>query len=157
MPISDSYCHQMTQCRCGAMFRASGDLAHVQRKFEEWEKQHRDCAEPHRPAAKIFWMSFCDGDRPEGQQFLGACIISVSAAEAEDCMVDMLLRFPFAQPDAEWIAAATKKAWALGCNPGGEIATHEIPPDHPMLAHYTQGILMDRETIERIDAEIEKS
>ena len=52
---------------------------------------------------------------------------------------------------AEWLAAATRKAHRLGCNPGGEVASMEIEPDHPMLTHYQFGVLMDRATLERLD------
>ncbi len=106
---------------------------------------------------KVFWLSFCDGKRPKGQQFLGACVIEVTAEEAFEAAIEVALRFPLAQEGAEWIAAATKKAWALGCNPGGEIATAEMPPDHPNLSRYQFGVLMDRATIEGIDRAVEAS
>lgn len=53
-----------------------------------------------------FWLSFCDGDRPEGDQFLGAAII----------------------PDCVNLVDAMQQAYAHGCNPGGEIAGYELPP-----------------------------
>ncbi len=81
--------------------------------------------------------------------------MEVTADEADLAAIEMMLQFPFAQPDAKWIAAATKNAWALGCNPGGEIASMEVPIDHPMLAKYQFGVLMDRATIERLDRELE--
>lgn len=46
-----------------------------------------------------WWMSFCDPSKPTGEQFLGLCIV-----------------------DAVDEVSATKIAWALGINPGGEIA-----------------------------------
>jgi len=101
---------------------------------------------------RVFWLSFCDGDRPEGQQFLGACVIEVTEEDATAAAVDVAAWFPRAVADAEWVAAATRKAWQLGCNPGGEIATAELPADHPALAYYQRGVLMDRATIEHIDA-----
>jgi hypothetical protein len=144
----------MIMCRCGDMFRASGSHASVQRKQQAWEAQHTKCAEKKRAGRKVFWLSFCDAARPKGQQFLGACLVDVTAAEADAAAVDVLRRFPFAEPDAEWIAAAVKKAHRLGCNPGGEVATKEMPPDHPNLARYQFGVLMDRPTVTRIDREI---
>ena len=104
---------------------------------------------------KTFWLSFCDNELPKGQQLLGACIIDVTEADAEMAVMEVAQRFPLAQPDAEWIAAALRKAHELGCNPGGEVATLEIPIDHPMLALYPRGVLMDRATIERIDASVD--
>jgi hypothetical protein len=47
---------------------------------------------------KRWWMSFCDARRPQGEQFLGVCIVR-------------------AHNEAE----ATRVAWQLGINPGGEI------------------------------------
>lgn len=106
---------------------------------------------------KVFWLSFCDAHRPTGQQFLGACLIRVDAQEAADAEVELKQRFPHTQPGAgsEWLAAAIKNAHRLGCNPGGEVASCEIPVDHPNLARYEFGVLMDRATVERIDKEID--
>jgi hypothetical protein len=50
-----------------------------------------------------YWLSFCDPELPEGQQFIGGCLI-----EAED------------------VNDAVKKSWRRKCNPGGEIAIVEI-------------------------------
>ncbi len=50
-----------------------------------------------------WWMSFCDPERQDGQQFLGVCII-----EAPD------------------LIQAMQKAWALGINPGGEIKALQV-------------------------------
>ena len=102
---------------------------------------------------KVFWLSFCDVDKPEGQQFLGACLIQVSEADAMDALVDILLRFPHAQEGAEWLGAAVKKAHRLGCNPGGEVASMEVELDNPNLSRFQLNTLMDRATIEQIDGE----
>lgn len=53
----------------------------------------------------LWWLSFCDGDRPKGEQFLGVAIV-----EAGD------------------VVAAVKEAWRLGINPGGEVM---ILPTNP--------------------------
>ena len=100
----------MTMCLCGDVFRAHGAWDEVNRKQKLWQAEHKDCSVKKREGSRTFWMSFCDGDLPKGRQFLGACVIDVTAAEADDAAIDVLLRFPFAQPDAEWLAAATKKA-----------------------------------------------
>ena len=144
----------MIQCICGDVFSAQGSHAEVSAKQREWEKAHEMCAPVKREGSKVFWLSFCDSDRPAGQRFLGACLVDVSAEEADEAAVMVTLRFPMAQPDAEWIAAATRKAHQLGCNPGGEVASCEISADNPNLSRYQRGVLMDRATIERIDAEI---
>lgn len=145
----------MMQCRCGDLFHASGLRADVARQEREWSARHRDCSEQQRDGVKVFWLSFCDNTRPKGQQFLGAAVVEVTAAEADEAALVALLRFPFAQPGAQWIGAAITKAHQSGCNPGGEVATMEIPAGHPMLAKYARGVLMDRVTVERIDRELE--
>lgn len=55
------------------------------------------------------WLSFADGKRPTGQQFLGAIVI-----------------------DAPSFAHAIKACWALGINPGGEVV--QMPADPTKLA-----------------------
>jgi hypothetical protein len=47
----------------------------------------------------IWWLSFCDGDRPEGDRFLGVAIVRA--------------------PDMN---QAVQEAWRLDVNPGGEVA-----------------------------------
>ena len=50
------------------------------------------------PVTGWYWLSFCDAARPEGTQFLGACLV-----QARD------------------MAGAVGMADHLGCNPGGEV------------------------------------
>lgn len=47
-----------------------------------------------------WWLSFCDTDKPEGEQFVGACIVE----------------------DAPDMVRAVERAWELGLNPGGQVA-----------------------------------
>ena len=67
-----------------------------------------------------FWLSFVDDAKPEGQRFLGVCIVDVTAEDAAEAQAIIADRFPHHAEGAEWIAAATRKAWAMGCNPGGD-------------------------------------
>jgi len=46
----------------------------------------------------LWWLSFADGTRPDGDQLLGIAIV-----EAAD------------------LGTAIKASWALDCNPGGEV------------------------------------
>lgn len=46
----------------------------------------------------LWWMSFCDPDKPKGQRLLGVAIV-----------------------EAPGLFHAHQKAWALGINPGGEM------------------------------------
>jgi hypothetical protein len=152
--LVSAFATAMSVCRCGDVFSASGKPGHVNRKQKAWQEKHRDCVEVKREGEKAFWLSFCDAERPEGQQFLGVCIVKVSAEDADAEALTLLLRFPPAQPGSEWLAAAITKSHRLGCNPGGEVAAHELPADHPNLAFYELGVLMDRRTIEEIDRRI---
>lgn len=82
---------------------------------------------------QTWWLSFCDSERPTGEQFLGVAIVDVTAAEAARAKALIDMQFPQHQPGAEWIAAATQKAWAMGCNPGGEVGSARID-DAPTFA-----------------------
>lgn len=68
-----------------------------------------------------WWLSFCDPDRPEGEQFLGVCIV-----EAAD------------------ITTCTKVAWALGINPGGETKMMKIVPEHAARLSFDLADYYDR-------------
>lgn len=54
-----------------------------------------------------WYLSFCDAERPKGQRFLGACIVTANS-----------------------MGEAIKEAWLQQCNPGGEVMGHEIPPEY---------------------------
>jgi hypothetical protein len=97
---------------------------------------------------KTFWLSFCDAQRPEGEQFLGACVIDVDDGEAAAICGLIALRFPAAADGAEWIGAATAKAHRAGCNPGGQVAFTELayPP-----AWVPRGLLLQKPDIEALE------
>jgi hypothetical protein len=73
-----------------------------------------------------YWLSFVDTTRPEGEGFLGAAVVEVNKDEAAAAKVAIDEQFPNHAEGAEWVAAASLKAWLLGCNPGGEMATADI-------------------------------
>jgi hypothetical protein len=100
---------------------------------------------------RIFWLSFCDRDRPTGEQFRGAVVIEVTPDEAEAARAMVRERYPMAASESAWLAAAIRKAHHLQCNPGGEVAAHEIPSDHPERGRFPVGVLLDRATIARLD------
>lgn len=54
----------------------------------------------------MHWLSFADGERSEGQQFLGACVV-----------------------EAPSFLLAVFRTYELGINPGGEVMGIEIPPE----------------------------
>lgn len=76
---------------------------------------------------RTFWLSFVDPELPAGRRFLGVAIVDVSDEEARAAAEVVRQQFPHARDGAEWIAAATRKSWARGCNPGGEVACAELP------------------------------
>jgi hypothetical protein len=61
---------------------------------------------------ELFWLSFCDEDKPEGQKFLGACMVVA--------------------PDT---VAAVKLAHEKKINPGGQVMAVSIPVTDAELAH----------------------
>jgi hypothetical protein len=78
----------------------------------------------------LWWLSFCDPDKPEGSQFLGVALVEGSDA------VD-----------------AVKQAHRLQCNPGGEvcgvpapdaIATRIAPEWRDRLLSKQETIALDR-------------
>jgi hypothetical protein len=69
---------------------------------------------------KTFWLSFCDGARPQGQQFIGVAVVDVTEEEADEAALSM--------PRGDrWVIAACQKAWRDGCNPGGQMLSDGIP------------------------------
>lgn len=141
---------QMIQCLCGATHEAFGYPDELRAAREAWQSEHADC---HAPDSKTFYLSFCDNELPKGTQFLGACIVDVTGAEAADAQLDLLLRFPFARSGAEWLVAAITKAHALKCNPGGEVASCDIT-GHENARFFERGRLYSRQEIEELDARI---
>jgi hypothetical protein len=66
-----------------------------------------------------WWLSFCDTERPKGQQFLGACIVR-----------------------GRGVAMATITAHLHGCNPGGEVmAIGPVPVDTKFPDGFTERLL----------------
>ena len=82
----------------------------------------------------LFWLSFCDPDRPKGSQFLGACIVEGQSG------VPM---------------SAIQTAWLRKCNPGGEVQIAEILPS--LVKHVApkwMNRLLTREEAQEFDREM---
>ena len=62
-----------------------------------------------------WWMSFCDPDKPKGEQFIGVAIVV-----------------------APGFMHAHQRAWSLGINPGGEIQAFHV---EGIDAHYHDRLL----------------
>jgi len=56
----------------------------------------------------LWWLSFADPDKPEGQRFIGVAVVPC---------------------DTDTISRAADTAWKLGCNPGGEVLGMRLPDD----------------------------
>ena len=73
-----------------------------------------------------WWLSFADGERPKGQQFLGACLVQ-----------------------AQGLLGATLAARLLGLNPGGEVkGVGPIPTDTEFPPGWTNRLLNREECAE---------
>lgn len=98
-----------------------------------------------------YWLSFADSKRPEGQRFLGVCIVEVDEEEAEDQKRRIDVQFPEHKENAEWIAAASRKAWEMGCNPGGSVQAADIteatPPSGVEMPLYR---LLSKDELDRL-------
>jgi catechol 2,3-dioxygenase-like lactoylglutathione lyase family enzyme len=95
---------------------------------------------------KTFWLSFVGDDG-----FRGVAVVEVSEEEAEQEFIDAFFDYPAAGPEAGWIAAASRKAHSLGCNPGGEVGCMEVP-DEAMgrFAKTPRGVLLQKETLRQL-------
>jgi hypothetical protein len=99
---------------------------------------------------RTYWLSFCDPDKPEGQQFLGVVVIDVSEEDAAAAKPVIDVLFPRHDAGAEWIAAAQRKCWQLGCNPGGQVAAFEKPAAYEWPADVPRGRLLQRGELEAL-------
>jgi hypothetical protein len=75
----------------------------------------------------IYWLSFCDEDKPEGQKLLGVCIV-----EAPDTI------------------SAVKLAHEKKCNPGGEVMAVGIditPEEHERAKPFMYRLLNRAECV----------
>jgi len=87
---------------------------------------------------QTWWLSFCDSDRPEGEQFLGAAIVDVTEADVEAARpIGNALRARHGLPPIEgadaWMAAAIHQSHVTRCNPGGQVLALRIDraPEYP--------------------------
>jgi hypothetical protein len=88
------------------------------------------------PLMPRWWLSFVDPHKaaprdeqvPGGPGFLGVSIVRA--------------------PD---FLTAVDFAWALGCNPGGEVKGYPMRPDDPTPPEY-EGRLLTREEVDYLDA-----
>lgn len=74
-----------------------------------------------------FWLSFADGDLPEGEQFLGVAIVKVDDGiqEVVDEMSRLMRRPEHVIGDPFFAAVASSRL--LNLNPGGSVQGLEMP------------------------------
>lgn len=87
---------------------------------------------------KTFWLSFAD------HGFKGVAIVDVDQDDADAALAIIQQKFPRAQVGAEWIAAATRKAHEMACNPGGRVMTIELPPESDAWQLLPRNILLSK-------------
>lgn len=83
--------------------------------------------ERSHPRHGLWWLSFTDPARPLGSQFLGVAIV-----------------------EAIGHSDAVTKAWTLGVNPGGEVASFGDPLSLDAIAPEWRNRLLTREEAESI-------
>lgn len=97
---------------------------------------------------KTFWLSFCDNEKPEGQQFSGVCVVDVPDDLAAVTKMMLITTHPHHQSGAEWTAAAIRLAWLHGCNPGGQVKSIELVPrtdaERAIVAQMPRNVLMSK-------------
>ena len=84
-------------------------------------------------------LSFCDTQRPKGEQFLGVAIVAVPHLFEDD--------------EGSAVKFAIRETHRLGINPGGEVLTFEVPPEGEQLARQHVHRLMERAELETIFGE----
>lgn len=82
-------------------------------------------ADLEHPPDTCWYMSFVDPDRPEGQRWLGACIVRSSSP-----------------------GSAIGVSWAKGCNPGGQVAMRGPFPLANVKLGYVERLLTTIEEVE---------
>lgn len=86
--------------------------------------------EANGEAEPRFWyMSFCDAELPQGQQFLGGCFVA-----------------------AKTLSGALTVSHTLKCNPGGEVKFHELPPGMKLPSKWLARLL-SKDELDRMDNE----
>jgi len=86
----------------------------------------------------LYWLSFVDPARPEGSQFLGACIVQ-----------------GLGEPSDLAFVTAVQAAHIMGINPGGECQGHAIPAEvEHLIDRKWRGRLLNRAECEEYDREL---
>ncbi len=71
----------------------------------------------------LWWLSFCDSSKPEGQRFLGVAIVSAGS-----------------------LPEAVTEAWKARINPGGSVRGFALPRDR-VADHWVGRLLSEDEAV----------
>lgn len=110
---------------------------------------------------RTYWLSFCDADRPEGEQFLGVAVVEVDNIDRHDARVEDYVRErrgptgPPPDDEALWLTAAMAKAWETGCNPGGQMLSFDMTSlrDTEELKRTPRHVLLSRADLDALGHE----
>lgn len=101
---------------------------------------------------KLFWLSFCDTNKPSGEQFLGVCLVEPNEIDMMFAMTKALEINPDCTEPAWWLAAACTKAHEMKCNPGGQVMGVMVPEDLEYRAKkYPRNKLLSKKELEDLD------
>lgn len=115
---------------------------------------------PHgRTMKRIYYISFADPHKPQGDQFLGGCFVEVRDMDAFRAVNSIKTRrievghWPSEITEEEaWAASAVERAHELGCNPGGEAILMLVPleREEAVRASGKMATLLTREEIDAL-------
>lgn len=89
----------------------------------------------------LWWLSFVDRSRPNGDQFVGACIVSIPST-----ITNLELG----------MSLAVRESHRSGCNPGGEVAGRTIAEEHALrIGREWIGVLLNHEQINEITLQVQ--
>jgi hypothetical protein len=90
---------------------------------------------------RTYWLSFA----AEDTGFRGACVVDVTQEDADIELEET--PWMYDKVNGPWLAAAARKAWLVGANPGGAIASLRLPASEK-ASELPRNRLMSREEIE---------
>lgn len=107
---------------------------------------------------KWFWLSFADGDLPEGERFLGVVVQDVIPKDVElflEMDSKMRLLRDRGQEDDMPFYAAVILTHTRGTNPGGAVQGAEIPEDwvEEHIPKVWRGKLLSEEKLKELGIE----
>lgn len=97
---------------------------------------------------RTYWLSFCDDDRPRGDQFLGVVVVDVTADDAAIALA--MHPSMHDQENGPWVVAASLAAWHAKVNPGGSVASVRIDGD-ARSAGYPRLTLLSRADVAALE------